>query len=160
MLFKILYLVIFNNWNLTYYFYVGVTRAKENLKILVSGQETSIFVNELLKEDIDKKYLTIRAKTTKTITYEMVKKKAINNKANIYSNKIIDKNDNLVLQHNFKVGDTVIHKAVDGSKNRVAKGIIKEIDGDKIKIDLEFYGIKVYSLKVLLRNKLISKVTD
>lgn len=75
MLFKILYLVIFNNWNLTYYFYVGVTRAKENLKILVSGQETSIFVNELLKEDIDKKYLTIRAKTTKTITYEMVKKK-------------------------------------------------------------------------------------
>ncbi len=141
-------------------FYVGVTRAKENLKILVPGQETSIFVDELIKEDIDKKYLTIRAKTTKTITYEMVKKKAINNKANIYSNKIIDKNDNLVLQHNFKVGDTVIHKAVDGSKNRVAKGIIKEIDGDKIKIDLEFYGIKVYSLKVLLRNKLISKVTD
>ena len=88
----------------------------------------------------------------------MVKKKNINNKANSTSNKIIDKNDNLVLQHDFKVGDTVIHKAVDGS--RVAKGIIKGIDGDKIKIDLESYGIKVYSLKVLLRNKLISEVTD
>lgn len=137
-------------------FYVGVTRAKENLKILVPGKESSVFLDELLKDNIDKKYLTVKAKTAKTITYEMVKKKTINKKENYHSNRIINKNDNLVLQHNFKVGDEVIHKAVDGSKNRVAKGIIKEIDGDKIKIDLEYYGIKVYSLKVLLKNKLIS----
>ena len=29
----------------------------------------------------------------------------------------------------------VIHKSVDGSRSRVAKGIIKEIDEDKIKIN-------------------------
>lgn len=130
------------------------------MKILVPEQETSVFLDELLKADIDKKYLTVKAKTDKTITYEMIKKKTINKKENYHSNKTIDKNDNLVLQYNFKVGDKVIYKAVTMNKNKEIKGIIKEIKVDKIKIDIESYGAKVYSLKILLKNKLISKVTD
>ena len=134
-------------------FYVGITRAKETLKILIPGQNCSLFIDELLKENIDNSYLTINSKNNKTIIYE------------IEDNNFIDKNkkqssNNITEQISFSVGDRVIYKKAGKEKNKSVKGIVKEIERDKIKIELEGYGLKMYSLKVLLENNLISNINN
>lgn len=127
-------------------FYVGITRAKEKLKILVPGQECSIFVDELLNKKINEEYLSICFKTTKTINYNMKLKAEAERK----QKQIENYENNLLNIDDLKEGAKVLHKTA-GKFMTPKKGIVIQIDGDKIQIELEGLGKKTYSLEILLR---------
>ena len=65
--------------------------------------------------------------------------------------------------YNFKVGEKVIHKnpIPNGSGRYVAyKGVISNIEKDRIEIDFERLGKRIYSLKHLIEKNLIEVVEN
>ncbi|NRT88964.1 ATP-dependent helicase [Clostridium beijerinckii] len=136
-------------------FYVGLTRAKNKLKIIVPGVNESIFVKEMFGGDLKSENINVISKTQKNINYpvELVSKsnEKIQNEKNICKN-------NLVNIEELKVGTKVIHTnpVLNGKKNDLEyKGIISNIEENKIEIDFDCLGKRTYLLNYIIDNNLI-----
>lgn len=136
-------------------FYVGLTRAKNKLKIIVPGVNESIFVKEMFGGDLKSENINVISKTQKNINYpfELVLKgnEKIQNEKNICKS-------NLVNIEELKVGTKVIHTnpVSNGKKNELEyKGIISNVEENKIEIDFDCLGKRTYLLNYIIENNLI-----
>lgn len=140
-------------------FYVGTTRAKKKLYMLIPGQEPSIFIDELLEKELSSNYLTTKRISNKTICYDMKQEKE-NEKIN---NAIEQYNSELINLDNFKVGVKVIHERAFTLPRGVffpEKGVISCINGDIIEIEYKDNTKKKYSLKALLHLDVIKIISE
>jgi aspartokinase len=136
-------------------FYVGLTRAKNKLKIIVPGVNESIFVKEMFGGNLKSENINVISKTQNNINYPFKFISQDNEK--IQAEKSICKN-NLVNIEDLKIGTKVAHMnpISNGKKSDVEyKGIVSNIEGNKIEIDFDKLEKKTYLLKYLLDNNLI-----
>lgn len=136
-------------------FYVGLTRAKDKLKILVPASNGSMFVKEMFGGNLKNEYINIISKTQKNFNYPVIllnnEEKVKNNGVNIYENSIINVED-------LQVGVRVLHmNPISNEKKKDIRyeGVVTTIKENKIEIDFELMGKKTYLLKHLIKNNLI-----
>lgn len=134
-------------------FYVGLTRAKYKLKIMVPGVNESIFVKEMFGVNLKSENISVISKTQKNINYPFelqqdviqMKKEKIN-----YNNRInID---------DLKIGIRVAHMnpISNGKKSDIEyKGVVSNIEENKIEIDFDCLGKRTYLLNYIIENNLI-----
>uniref|UniRef100_UPI002FD8924B 3'-5' exonuclease n=1 Tax=Clostridium beijerinckii TaxID=1520 RepID=UPI002FD8924B len=136
-------------------FYVGLTRAKNKLKIIVPGVNESIFIKEIFGGDLKSENINVISKIQKNINYPFELVSTSNEK--IQNEKNICKN-NFINIEELKVGTRVIHTnpVSNGKKNDVEyKGIISSIEENKIEIDFCCLGKRIYLLNYIIENNLI-----
>lgn len=141
-------------------FYVGLTRAKDKLKILVPGSNGSIFVQEMFEGNFKNEYINIISKTQKNFNYPVI---CLNNKENVENNEVSIYENSFINIENLKVGVKVVHMnpvSNQKKKDMQYEGIITNIKENKIEIEFDELGKRTYLLKYLLDKNLIKVIEE
>ncbi|MDU6340440.1 MAG: ATP-dependent helicase [Clostridium sp.] len=139
-------------------FYVAITRAKENLKILVPGI-SSIFVDEILESNNKDNYVKVINKTSNDSSFHLRQ-----DRDNFRYEKEADKYERTLATYgDIRVGSKIAlreYSSFGKFCDELKYGEISEINDDKVKIEFLKESAKIYSIKTLIEKKYIYLIRE